>query len=122
VKGRTSFLFRADRYYLNYSLENERTDNGLLLHGSQGPWSRREDALSEHFHVYVEERNQNGASLTAYSYTGTTSREERWNFGGSGSSASYATSKRRRDDREARYPHGLRPNTMQFSSGSSIAG
>jgi len=35
-----AFSIRTDTFYLNYSLENEQTDNGLLLPGSQGNWSR----------------------------------------------------------------------------------
>src|SRR5258708_19267621 len=61
----TSFLYsERTSYYLNYSLENERTDNGLLLHGSQGNLvSGAKTRLSDTSSVYVEERYQNGGAL-----------------------------------------------------------
>src|SRR3989449_252795 len=60
----TSFLYsERTSYYLNYSLENERTDNGLLLHGSQGNLvSGAKTRLSDTSSVYVEERYQNGGA------------------------------------------------------------
>src|SRR5262249_34482372 len=61
----TSFLYsQQTSYYLNYSLENERTDNGLLLRGSQGNLvSGVKTRLSDTSSVYVEERYQNGGAL-----------------------------------------------------------
>src|SRR5256712_9031848 len=58
----TSFLYsERTSYYLNYSLENEQTDNGLLLHGSQGNLvSGVKPRTSDTSRVYVEERYQNG--------------------------------------------------------------
>src|SRR5258708_9124734 len=60
----TSFLYsERTSYYLNYSLENEQTDNGLLLHGSQGNLvSGVKTRLSDTSSVYVEERYQNGGA------------------------------------------------------------
>src|SRR5207247_11268515 len=56
--------------YLNYSLENEQTDNGLLLHGSQGNLvSGVKTRLSDTSSVYVEERYQNGGSLSGLTHT-----------------------------------------------------
>src|SRR5260370_25444763 len=61
----TSFLYsERTSLYLNYSLENERTDNGLLVHGSQGNLvSGAKTRLSDTSSVYVEERYQNRGSL-----------------------------------------------------------
>jgi flagellar motor protein MotB len=83
----TSFLFsERTNLYLNYSLENERMDNGLLLRGSQGNLvSGAKTRLSESSSVYVEERYQNGASLAGLTHaTGINlTAKERWNFGSS---------------------------------------
>src|SRR5690242_12703037 len=83
----TSYLYsERTSYYLNYSLENERTDNGLLLHGSQGNLvSGVKTRLSDTSSVYVEERYQDGGSLSGLTHsTGINlGGKERWNFGGS---------------------------------------
>src|SRR6266699_855241 len=67
----TSFLYsERTSLYLNYSLENERTDNGQLLRGSQGNLvSGAKTRLSDTSSVYVEERYQNGASLSGLTHT-----------------------------------------------------
>jgi flagellar motor protein MotB len=83
----TSFLYsERTSLYLNYSLENERTDNGLLLRGSQGNLvSGVKTRLSDTSSVYVEERYQNGAALSGLTHTTgiNLAAKERWNFGGS---------------------------------------
>ena len=82
----TSFLYsERTSLYLNYSLENERTDNGLLLRGSQGNLvSGVKTRLSDTSSVYVEERYQNGAALSGLTHTTgiNLAAKERWNFGG----------------------------------------
>jgi hypothetical protein len=83
----TSFLdSKGTSYYLNYSLENERTDNGLLLRGSQGNLvSGTKVRLSDTSSVYVEERYQNGGSLSGLTHTTgiNLTPKEHWNLGGS---------------------------------------
>jgi flagellar motor protein MotB len=83
----TSFLYsERTSVYLNYSLENEHTDNGLLLRGSQGNLvSGVKTRLSDTSSVYVEERYQNGSALTGLTHTTgiNLAAKERWNFGGS---------------------------------------
>src|SRR4029077_15236333 len=66
----TSFLYsERTSLYLNYSLENERTDNGLLLRGSQGNLiSGAKTRLSDTSSVYVEERYQNGTFLSGLTH------------------------------------------------------
>jgi flagellar motor protein MotB len=82
----TNFLYsERTSYYVNYSLENERTDNGLLLHGSQGNLvSGAKTRLSDTTSVYVEERYQNGGSLSGLTHTTgiNLTTKEHWNFGG----------------------------------------
>src|SRR5206468_2336142 len=82
----TSYLYsERTSYYLNYSLENERTDNGLLLRGSQGNLvSGAKTRLSDTSSVYVEERYQNGGSLSGLTHTTgiNLTAKERWNLGG----------------------------------------
>src|SRR6267378_53702 len=83
----TSFLdSKGTSYYLNYSLENERTDNGLLLRGSQGNLvSGTKVRLSDTSSVYVEEHYQNGGSLSGLTHTTgiNLTPKEHWNLGGS---------------------------------------
>jgi flagellar motor protein MotB len=81
----TTFLV-SDRtsVYRNFSLENERTDNGLRVRKGtlvSGVKSRFSDSSS----VYMEERFQDGDSLTGLSHaTGIQLvARERWNFGAS---------------------------------------
>jgi len=69
--------------YLNYALENERTDNGL--HARRGNLvSGVKRRLSDSSSVYLEERYQNGGPLTGLTHaTGINLvMRERWNFGG----------------------------------------
>jgi len=84
----TSFLdSKGTSYYLNYSLENERTDNGLLLRGSQGNLVLGTKVrLSDTSSVYVEERYENGGSLSGLTHTTgiNLTPKEHWNLGGSG--------------------------------------
>ncbi|MBZ5505168.1 MAG: OmpA family protein [Acidobacteriia bacterium] len=85
----TSFLYsERTSLYLNYSLENERTDNDQLVHS--GSWgnlvSGVKTRLSDSSSVYLEERYQTGASQSGLTHaTGINLvTKERWNFGGSG--------------------------------------
>jgi flagellar motor protein MotB len=84
----TSFLYsERTSLYLNYSLENERTDNDQLVHS--GSWgnlvSGVKTRLSDSSSVYAEERYQTGASQSGLTHaTGINlGTKERWNFGGS---------------------------------------
>jgi flagellar motor protein MotB len=79
----TSFLY-SDRtnLYLNYALENERTDNGLRVRRGNlvsGAKRRLNDASS----VYLEERYQDAGKVTGLTHaTGINLvARERWNFG-----------------------------------------
>ncbi len=79
----TDFLM-SDRtsLYLNYALENERTDNGLRARrGSlvSGVKQRLSDSTS----VYLEERYQHGDALTGMTHAGGIHlvARESWNFG-----------------------------------------
>jgi hypothetical protein len=84
----TTFLYsERTSLYLNYSLENERTDNDQLVHS--GSWgnlvSGVKTRLSDSSSVYQEERYQTGASQSGLTHaTGINLvTKERWNFGGS---------------------------------------
>ena len=85
----TTFLY-SDRtsLYLNYSLENERTDNDELI--QSGSWgnlvSGVKTRLSDSSSIYAEERYQTGAGQSGLTHaTGINLvTKERWNFGGSG--------------------------------------
>src|SRR5437660_7865478 len=81
----TNFLY-SDRtnLYMNYALENERTDNGMRARrGNLISGMKRR--LSDSSSVYLEERYQNGGSLTGLTRaTGINLvAKERRNFGGS---------------------------------------
>jgi hypothetical protein len=116
----TSFLYsEGSSLYMNYSLENERTDNGLQARrGSM--ISGMKTRLSDTSSVYFEERYQDGGSMSGLTHaTGVNLVEkERWNLGANGefgtlrdSLTSAAT------DRKAaglRVGYGL--DKMQFSS------
>jgi len=83
----TSYLYsERTSLYLNYSLENERTDNGQIISGgSQGTLvSGAKTRLSDSSSVYVEERYQNGTALTGLTHaTGVNLvAKERWNLSG----------------------------------------
>jgi flagellar motor protein MotB len=118
----TSFLYsERSSLYLNYSLENERTDNGLLLRGSQGNLvSGVKTRLSDTSSVYVEERYQNGAALSGLTHTTgiNLTEKERWNFGGNAEFGKLRDSQTGAEtDRKAvgiRMGYGLAK--MQFSS------
>jgi flagellar motor protein MotB len=71
--------------YLNYALENERTDNGL--HARRGNLvSGVKRRLSDSSSVYLEERYQDGGSTSGLTHaTGINLvARERWNLGASG--------------------------------------
>ncbi len=85
----TSFLYsERTSLYLNYSLENERTDNDELVHS--GSWgnlvSGVKTRLSDSSSIYAEERYQTGASQSGLTHAAGINlvTKERWNFGGSG--------------------------------------
>jgi flagellar motor protein MotB len=79
----SDFLFtERTNLYLNYSLENERTDNGLQARRGNlvsGVKTRLSDSSS----VYLEERYQDSGSLTGLTHaTGINLvANERWNLG-----------------------------------------
>ena len=79
----TNFLYsERTSLYLNYSLENERTDNGVR--GPQGNLvSGMKRRLSDSSSLYVEERYQESDSLTGLTHsTGMNlAANDRWNFG-----------------------------------------
>src|SRR5207247_10042986 len=80
----TSFLYsERTNLYLNYSLENERTDNGVQVR--QGNLiSGVKRRLSDSSSVYLEERYQNGGQTGLTRATGINLvAKERWSFGGS---------------------------------------
>jgi len=118
----TSFLYsERTTFYLNYSLENERTDNGLLLRGSQGNLvSGVKTRLSDTSSVYVEDRYQSGSSLSGLTHTAGISltTKEHWNLGGSAEIGKLRDSQTGAEtDRKAvgiRMGYGL--TKMQFSS------
>src|SRR5207249_11649334 len=116
----TSFLYsERTNLYLNYSLENERTDNGQRIRrGNLISGEKRR--LSDSSSVYVEERYQSGDSQTGLTHaTGINLvAKERWNLGGSAElgrlrdSQTGAQTNRRASGIRMRY--GL--DKMQFSS------
>ena len=81
----TNFLVsERTSLYLNYSLENERTDNGRRVRrGNLVSGVKRR--LSDSSSVYLEERYQHGGSLTGLTHaTGIhLVARERWNLGAS---------------------------------------
>ncbi|HKT89747.1 MAG TPA: OmpA family protein [Candidatus Sulfotelmatobacter sp.] len=84
----TTFLYsERTSLYLNYSLENERTDNDELVHS--GSWgnlvSGVKTRLSDSSSIYAEERYQTASSQSGLTHaTGINLvTKERWNFGGS---------------------------------------
>ena len=80
----TTFLYSdLTNLYLNYALENERTDNGVQVR--QGNLiSGVKRRLSDSSSVYAEERYQNGGQTGLTRSTGINLvPKERWNFGAS---------------------------------------
>src|SRR6185295_10140602 len=82
----TTFLYsEGSSLYMNYALENERTDNGMQVRrGSLISGMKRR--LSDSSSVYVEERYQDGGSTTGLTHaTGVNLvAREKWNFGANG--------------------------------------
>ncbi|HEX4825896.1 MAG TPA: OmpA family protein [Candidatus Polarisedimenticolaceae bacterium] len=81
----TTYLY-SDRtsVYLNYSLENERTDNGMQdRRGTVTTGMKRR--LSDDSSVYVEERYQDSTALTGLTHAAGIDlvKRERWNLGAS---------------------------------------
>ena len=84
----TTFLYsERTSLYLNYSLENELTDNEDLVHS--GSWgnlvSGVKTRLSDSSSIYAEERYQTGSGQSGLTHaTGVNLvTKESWNFGGS---------------------------------------
>jgi hypothetical protein len=79
----TSFLYsERTSLYLNYALENERTDNGRRVRrGNLVSGVKRR--LSDSSSVYLEERYQHGAALTGLTHASGINlvARERWNLG-----------------------------------------
>jgi flagellar motor protein MotB len=119
----TNFLYsERTSLYLNYSLENERMDNGQLLRGSQGSLvSGAKTRLSDTSSVYVEERYQIGGPLGGLTHTTgiNLTAKERWNFGGSAEIGKLRDSQTGAEtDRKAGgIQMGYGVAKMQFSSG-----
>ena len=82
----TSFLYSEQTsLYLNYALENERTDNGRQVRrGSLVSGAKRR--LSDSSSVYFEERYQDRESQTGLTHAAGVNlvARERWNFGATG--------------------------------------
>ncbi|HET9217461.1 MAG TPA: flagellar motor protein MotB, partial [Terriglobia bacterium] len=82
----TNFLYsERSSVYMNYALENERSDNGRRVRRGNlvsGAKTRLSDSSS----VYVEERYQDRGALTGLTHAGgiQLTASERWNFGASG--------------------------------------
>jgi len=118
----TSFLYsERTRLYLNYSLENERMDNGQLFHGSGGNLvSGARTRLSDTSSVYIEERYQDGASLSGLTHaTGINiTTKDRWNFGSSAEVGKLRDSQTgaETDRKAAGINMGYGFDKMQFSS------
>src|SRR6185503_12164456 len=117
----TSFLV-SDRtsLYLNYSLENERTDNGLQVRrGTLVSGAKRR--LSDASRVYVEERYQDAGSLTGLTHaTGIhLVARERWNLGANAEFGTLVDSRTsaETDRRAAGFRVGYGLERIQLASG-----
>lgn len=80
----TNFLYsERTSLYLNYALENERTDNGLQSGRRGNLISGMKRRLSDSSSMYVEERYQDTESASGLTHsTGMSlAPNERWNFG-----------------------------------------
>jgi len=116
----TNFLYsERTSLYLNYALENERTDNGL--HGRRGNLiSGMKRRLSDSSSMYVEERYQetDSASGLTHSTGMSLAPNERWNFGTNTDIGTLVDSRTGAEiDREAggiRVGYGF--DSVQFSS------
>jgi hypothetical protein len=116
----SNFLYsERTNLYLNYSLENERTDNGLQARRGNlvsGVKTRLSDSSS----VYLEERYQDAGSLTGLTHaTGISlAANERWNLGANAEFGTLTDSQTGAEtDRQAagvRVGYGF--ETVQFSS------
>jgi hypothetical protein len=116
----TTFLY-SDRtsLYLNYSLENERTDNGLRVRrGNLVSGAKRR--LSDVSSVYLEERWQDSGSLTGLTHaTGINLvARERWNFGANAEVGTLrdAQTAAETDRKAAGVRMGYGADAVQFSS------
>src|SRR6185295_9924105 len=115
----TSFLY-SDRtsLYLNYSLENERTDNGLRVRrGNLVSGAKRR--LSDTSSVYAEERYQDGAMTGLTHATGINLvAKERWNFAANSEIGTLSDSltAAETDRKSAGVRMGFGIDKMQFSS------
>lgn len=117
----TNYLYsERTSLYLNYTLENERTDNGLR--GRRGSLiSGMKRRLSDSSSVYLEERYQDTDSLSGLTHaTGVTlAPNNRWNFGANTEIGTLTDSLSGAEtDRHAggiRIGYGL--ESVQFSSG-----
>jgi hypothetical protein len=116
----TNFLYsERTSLYLNYALENERTDNGL--HGRRGNLiSGMKRRLSDSSSMYVEERYQetDSASGLTHSTGMSLAPNERWNLGTNADIGALVDSRTgAKIDREAggvRVGYGF--ESVQFSS------
>jgi hypothetical protein len=116
----TNFAYsERTSFYLNYALENERTDNGQRVpQGTLVSGARRR--FSDSSSVYLEERYQDGGSLTGLTHaTGVQLvTPDRWNFGANAEFGTLINSQTYSEtDRKAagiRVGYGV--DTMQFSS------
>jgi flagellar motor protein MotB len=116
----TNFLVsERTSLYLNYSLENERTDNGLRSRrGTLVSGAKRR--LSDSSSVYLEERYQSGESLTGLTHAAGIQlvARERWNLGANTEIGTLRDSRTGAEtDRKAagvRLGYGL--DTIQFST------
>ncbi|HKY32407.1 MAG TPA: OmpA family protein [Candidatus Polarisedimenticolia bacterium] len=116
----SSYLY-SDRtsLYLNYALENERTDNGLnVRRGSLVSGVKRR--LSDTSSVYLEERYQDGTSLTGLTHAAGINLVEReqWNVGASAEAGTLrdALTGAETDRTAAGVRVGYGQETMQLSS------
>jgi lipopolysaccharide assembly outer membrane protein LptD (OstA) len=105
--------------YLNYALENERTDNGRRIRrGNLVSGAKRR--LSDSSSVYLEERYQHGASLSGLTHaTGINLvAAERWNLGANAEVGTLLDSQTgaERDRKAAGLRLGYGRDTVQFSS------
>ena len=109
----TNFLYsERTSLYLNYALENERTDNGLRGGRRGNLISGMKRRLSDSSSMYVEERYQETDSLSGLTHsTGMSlAPNDRWNFGANTDIGTLTDELHRLEDRSrgGRRAHGLR--------------